>query len=106
MKSIRSLKIITLLQKQEDDLTAIKAKIINVLTSQVASTLENGTNGKIISTRTQMLDQINIFKKLRDTQLFPILLNLLQQLVLYQLNTVNKDTDHIAVFVNLQQCCV
>ena len=94
---------LALLQKQQDDLTVLKASIGKCF-DFTSGTLENGTNSEIMSARKQILERTEHLKVLHDTQLSPIPKP--TKTVLYQLSKVNMEIDQNAVFVDLQQCHV
>ena len=92
------------LQKQQDDLTMLKRNTeeCHDFTSNI---LHNGTNSEVMSARKQMLERTKHLKELHDSsQLCPV--SKPTKTVCYQLDKINMEIEQVAVFVDLQQCCI
>ena len=92
------------LQKQQDNLTMLK-KNVEKCHDFTSNTLRTGTNSEIMSARKQMLERTKHLKELHDgSQLSPITKS--TKTVSYQLLKINVEIEQVAVFLDLQQCCI
>ena len=92
----------TPLQKQQDDLTALKQNV-EKCRDFTNNTLYNGTNSEIMSSRKQMLERTKHLKELHDgSQLSPVTKP--TKTVCYHLGKTNKEIERVATFVDLQRC--
>ena len=92
------------LQKQQDDLTMLK-KNVEKCHDFTSNTLHTGTNSEIMSARKQMLERTKHLKELHDgSQLSPVTKP--TKTVSYQLLKINVEIEQVAIFVDLQQCCI
>ena len=92
------------LQKQQDDLTMLK-KNVEKCRDFTSNTLHTGTNSEIMSARKQMLERTKHLKELHDgSQLSPVTKP--TKTVSYQLLKINVEIEQVAIFVDLQQCCI
>ena len=98
----------SLLQKQQDDLTVLKRNT-EECRDFASNTLHNvyGTNSEVLvfSAKKQMLERMKHLKDLHDgSQLCPV--SKPTKTVCYQLDKINMEIEQVAVFVDLQQCCI
>ena len=92
------------LQKQQDDLTMLK-KNVEKCHDFTSNTLHTGTNSEIMSARKQMLERTKHLKELHDgSQLSPVTKP--TKTVSYQMLKINIEIEQVAIFVDLQQCCI
>ena len=91
------------LQQQHSDLIVLK-KNTEKCRDVTNNVLKTGTNSEIMSAKKQMLERTKHLSKLYDSHLCPIAKP--TKTVFYQLSKINIEIEKVAVFVDLQKCCI